>query len=112
MFAFVGWSAMDTIASLSFWQPKLKIKRASEANVAAMRISMTVGDLIIGLVAESRMGGRVPWSSSCSRNAHDKNVLVRRAQSRIDQATLREIWNGEKRTVKDGLPAPSGDGEE
>ena len=24
----------------------------------------------------------------CSRNAHDKNVLVRRAQSRIDQATL------------------------
>jgi|GEM_PF-1444299 hypothetical protein len=30
-------------------------------------------------------GGR---SSSCSRNAHDKNVLVRRAQSRIDQATL------------------------
>jgi hypothetical protein len=28
------------------------------------------------------------WSSSCSRNAHDKNVLVRRAQSRINQATL------------------------
>jgi hypothetical protein len=24
----------------------------------------------------------------CSRNARDKNVLVRRAQSRIDQATL------------------------
>jgi hypothetical protein len=33
------------------------------------------------------MGG-VAWPSSCSRNAHDKNVLVRRAQSRIDQATL------------------------
>ena len=33
-------------------------------------------------------GGRVAWSSSCSRNAHDKNVLVRRAQLRIDQATL------------------------
>ena len=32
--------------------------------------------------------GRVAWPSSCSRNAHDKNVLVRRAQSRIDQATL------------------------
>ena len=42
--------------------------------------------------------GAIPWrrlgheraarSSSCSRNAHDKNVLVRRAQSRIDQATL------------------------
>ena len=32
--------------------------------------------------------GRVAWPSSCSRNAHDKNVLVRRAQSRIDQVTL------------------------
>jgi hypothetical protein len=31
---------------------------------------------------------RVAWSSSCSRNAHDQNVLVQRAQSRIDQATL------------------------
>jgi len=31
---------------------------------------------------------RVTWSSSCSRNAHDRNVLVRRAQSRINQATL------------------------
>jgi hypothetical protein len=31
---------------------------------------------------------RVAWPFSCSRNAHDKNVLVRRAQSRIDQATL------------------------
>ena len=30
----------------------------------------------------------VAWPSSCSRNAHDRNVLVRRAQSRIDQATL------------------------
>jgi hypothetical protein len=34
-----------------------------------------------------RVGGAV-WSSPCSRNAHDKNVLVRRAQSRINQATL------------------------
>jgi hypothetical protein len=32
--------------------------------------------------------GRGAWSSSCSRNAHDQNVLVRRAQSRIDQAPL------------------------
>ena len=32
--------------------------------------------------------GRAAWSSSCSRNAHDRNVLVRRAQLRIDQATL------------------------
>jgi len=30
----------------------------------------------------------VAWSfSCCSRNAHDQNVLVRRAQLRIDQAT-------------------------
>ena len=35
-----------------------------------------------------RRMGRVAWPSSCSRNAHDKNVLVRRAQSRIDQVTL------------------------
>ena len=34
-----------------------------------------------------RRMGRVAWLSSCSRNAHDKNVLVRRAQSRISQAT-------------------------
>src|SRR5207244_2317290 len=32
--------------------------------------------------------GWAAWSSSCSRNAHDKNVLVRRAHSRINQATL------------------------
>jgi hypothetical protein len=31
---------------------------------------------------------RTAWSSSCSRNARDRNVLVRRVQSRIDQATL------------------------
>ena len=35
-----------------------------------------------------RRMGRAAWSSSCSRNAHDRNVLVRRAQSRINQATL------------------------
>ena len=32
-----------------------------------------------------RLGCR---SSSCSRNAHDRNVLVRSAQSRINQPTL------------------------
>ncbi len=31
------------------------------------------------------------WSSSCSRNAHDQNVLVRRAQSRINQAAPKEV---------------------
>jgi len=35
---------------------------------------------------------RAAWSSSCSRNAHDQNVLVRRAQSRIDQAALQTRW--------------------
>jgi hypothetical protein len=34
-----------------------------------------------------RREGWVAWPSSCSRNAHDRNVLVRRAHSRIDQAT-------------------------
>jgi hypothetical protein len=43
-----------------------------------------------------RRMGRVAWPSSCSRNAHDKNVLVRRAQSRIDDATLEnEMGNWE-----------------
>ena len=43
-----------------------------------------------------RRMGRVAWPSSCSRNAHDRNVLVRRAQSRIDQATLEnEMGNWE-----------------
>ena len=46
---------METIASLSFWQPRQKIKMASEANMAAVRISMTAVDLITGVVAESRM---------------------------------------------------------
>ncbi len=30
------------------------------------------------------------WSSSCSRNARPQKGLVRRAQSRINQATLLE----------------------
>ena len=43
-----------------------------------------------------KKGGRVAWPSSCSRNAHNRNVLVRRAQSRIDQATLEnEMGNWE-----------------
>ena len=44
-------------------------------------------ELRVAEMCEGRVGGRVAWSSSCSRNAHDRNVLVRRAQSRIDQAT-------------------------
>ena len=32
--------------------------------------------------------GWAAWSSSCSRNAHAEKLLVRRAHSRIDQATL------------------------
>ena len=38
-----------------------------------------------------KKGEGAAWSSSCSRNAHDENVLVRRAHLRIDQAALREI---------------------
>jgi hypothetical protein len=44
---------------------------------------------------------RAAWSSSCSRNAHDKNVLVRRAHLRIDQAAL--IWGTYERAWKDHL---------
>ena len=43
--------------------------------------------------------GRVAWPSSCSRNAHDQNVLVRRAQSRIDHATL-ELELGSRRCAQ------------
>jgi hypothetical protein len=54
---------------------------------------------LAGTITLSRMlkkGGRVAWPSSCSRNAHDQNVLVRRAHSRIDQATLEnEMGNWE-----------------
>ena len=39
---------------------------------------------------------RIAWPSSCSRNAHNHNVLVRRAQSRINQAILEsEMGKGE-----------------
>ena len=44
----------------------------------------------------NKEGERAAWPSSCSRNAHDQNVLVPRAQSRIDQATLEnelEDWD-------------------
>ena len=50
-----------------------------------------------------RRMGRVAWPSSCSRNAHDKNVLVRRAQSRINQATL-ENEMGNWDTARSGRP--------
>ena len=33
-----------------------------------------------------KKGEGTAWSSSCSRNAHDENVHVRRAHSRINQA--------------------------
>jgi hypothetical protein len=48
-----------------------------------------------------RRMGRVAWSSSCSRNAHDQHVLVRRAHSRIDQATL-EIEMGNWEDARSG----------
>ena len=43
-----------------------------------------------------RRMGWAAWSSSCSRNAHAQEVLVQRAHSRIDQATLeKEIGDWE-----------------
>jgi hypothetical protein len=61
-----------------------------------------------------RRMGRAAWSSSCSRNAHDKNVLVRRAQSRINQATLEnEMGNWESaRSGRSISPHPWGDNEQ
>ena len=48
-----------------------------------------VGPVLPKRAALRRMR-RAAWSSSCSRNAHDRNVLVRRAQSRINQAALED----------------------
>jgi hypothetical protein len=66
-----------------------------------------------------RREGWVAWPSSCSRNAHDRNVLVRRAHSRIDQATplnrktselgrisLEGYWQLPKWRVGIGRPSP------
>ncbi len=47
-----------------------------------------------------RRMGRIAWLS-CSRNAHNQNVLVRRAQSRIDQATL-ENEMGKREDARSG----------
>ncbi len=58
--------------------------------------------VLCSLNARPKRMGWVAWSSSCSRNAHDRNVLVRRAQSRIDQATL-ENEVGETGTEPDDL---------
>jgi len=44
------------------------------------------------------------WSSSCSRNAHAQKVLVRRAHSRIDQATPeRDMKWGKARSEGEGM---------
>ena len=51
--------------------------------------------------------GRVAWPSSCSRSAHDKNVLVRRAQSRIDQATLENEMGNWEDTRNESQPDSS-----
>ena len=40
MLAFVGCSAIETIASLSFWQPALNRSRANNANRVTVRMSM------------------------------------------------------------------------
>ena len=54
--------------------------------------------------AEEGMGSLV---GSCSRNAHDENVLVQRAQSRIDQATLEnEMGVDNARSGRSTAPIP------
>src|SRR5262249_3000145 len=85
MFAFVGCRAMETIASLSFWQPRQKSRSAREASVAAVRISMTVEDLITGIVAESRRRGWGLMDLPCSCNARSRTPLVGHAQWEIHQ---------------------------
>ncbi|MEO7858890.1 MAG: hypothetical protein ABIU05_00360, partial [Nitrospirales bacterium] len=62
------------------------------------------------LAQRAALEGRdgVVWPSSCSRNAHDKNVLIRRAQSRIDQATLENEmgnWEDARSEEQCGHPA-------
>ena len=53
-----------------------------------------------------RRMGRVAWPSFCSRNAHDRNVLVRRALSRIDQATLENDMGKWEDARSKGQPWP------
>jgi flagellar L-ring protein precursor FlgH len=57
-----------------------------------------------------KKGNRVAWPPSCSRNAHDQNVLVRRAQLRVDQATLEielENWEDARSLDHPGHPLVS-----
>jgi hypothetical protein len=68
---------------------------------------MEADDLLCSRNARPQMEGWVAWPSSCSRNAHDRNVLVRRAQSRIDQATLEnEMKNWEDMRSRSSSPHP------
>src|SRR5262245_49094407 len=58
-----------------------------------------------------RRMGRVAWSSSCSRNAHARKVLVRRAHLRIDQATLKRnkgLWEDARRMLEGPLARSDG----
>ena len=64
--------------------------------------------LMIFCARATRGRRRVAWSSSCSRNAHAQKVLVRRAHSRIDQATLEnEVEDWITRAVGDQSSPPS-----
>ncbi len=49
---------------------------------------MESDDVLCSRNARPQKDGMGSLVASCSRNAHDRNVLVRRAHSRIDQATL------------------------
>ena len=44
-----------------------------------------------GWVCQRKNGRGVARCPSCSQNAHAQKVLVRRAQLRIDQATLQNV---------------------
>jgi hypothetical protein len=49
-------------------------------------------------------GGGAAWSSSCSRNARPEKGLVRRAHSRINQATLGKQVGMERTRAVGSLP--------
>ena len=59
---------------------------------------MVTDDPLCSRNARSEKDGKGSLVVPCSRNAHDRNVLVRRAQSRIDQASLDNVMGSWKST--------------
>ena len=88
------WSARDYNLSLYEEARRARLSRRRQ------RRTRTNGSAKPGPSCESKKGsggsqrsnnkrGRAAWSSSCSRNAHDQNVLVRRAHSRMTSPPLK-----------------------